>query len=342
MFSIQQLKTRFGPYIVHKCCILRRYSILTKHDTIKVRRATLDDYDNVIAMRDPKELYGGYDPLPDTYKMIVESPTTVAYVATVNEKPEGVACASLIDDGKTVGMFGLRVSAKYHGCRLTRKLFNHIETVSHGTALQFVGCTYGTVSRKFASGFYIKCSDNVMSKKTDQYLTNSKKIADSLMFSKRNSTSAHVININHLKVLFSSYILCRHLFPGGRLLKYWLIYRIHPSNIPLIMNKRTRAVASCLHQPNNALITIGTYAYSFKGLVYNLDVYGNTDANFSEHLYLHLKEIVCLVEDKICFEIVIPDETPNKGIDEAFLLFGFERNNNSNQFRVDAWESSAK
>lgn len=90
MFTPQYLKSRLVPYIVNKCCIARRYNILTKNATIKVRRATLDDYDNVIEIRDPKELHGGYDPLPDTYKMLVESPKTKAYVATVNEKPVGL------------------------------------------------------------------------------------------------------------------------------------------------------------------------------------------------------------------------------------------------------------
>ncbi|XP_076071477.1 uncharacterized protein LOC143042847 [Mytilus galloprovincialis] len=342
MFTPQYLKSRLVPYIVNKCCIARRYNILTNNATIKVRRATLDDYDDVIEIRDPKELHGGYDPLPDTYKMLVESPKTKAYVATVNEKPVALHFASLIDDEETIGLFGVRVSAKYHDYCLTPKMFDHHRTVNYETAMQFVACIDGTSSQKFSSGFFLKSADKIMSKKMVQYFTSRKKIANKLILNENYPASAQVITINHLKELFSSHILCKYLFPEGRLLKYWMAYRILPSNIPLIMNKRTTTVASCLHQPNNALITIGTYAYTFNGLFYHLDVYGNTDANFKEHLYLHLKEIICLAADNICLEIVLPDETPNKIIDEAFLQFGFERNNNSNHFKVDAWERSTK
>ncbi|XP_063425843.1 uncharacterized protein LOC134709617 [Mytilus trossulus] len=344
MFSLQYLRLRCVPYVVHKCFISRRYCILPKTDIIKVRRATLDDYENVIQIRDQRELYGGYDPLPDTYKMLVESPNTIAYVATANEKPVGLQFSSLIDNGETIGLFGLRVSAKYHKYGLPEKMFIHLSTepVYQGFAMQFITCLDGTSSEKFSSGFYLRCAEKVMSKKMVQYLTSSKKIADNLIHNENNPVAAHVITINHLKVLFSSLIRCNYLFPEGRLLIYWMAYRILPSNIPLIMNKRTTTVASCLHQPKNALITIGTYAYTFNGLFYHLDVYGNTDTNFKDHLSLHLKKIVCLAADTICLEIVLPDETPSKRIDEAFLQFGFERNSNSNHFKVDAWEKSTK
>lgn len=76
----------------------------------------------------------------------------------------GLLFASLIDDGETIGLFGLRVSAKYHDCCLPQKMFHDHKTVNYGTAMQFIACTDGTSSRKFSSCFFLKSADKIMSK----------------------------------------------------------------------------------------------------------------------------------------------------------------------------------
>jgi hypothetical protein len=59
---------------------------------------------------------------------------------------------------------------------------------------------------------------------------------------------------------------------------------LHPieSNIPLMCSKNTNLIGSL--NPNSTLVTRGIYYNTKMGYVYTIEIFGNTDAYFRDHI----------------------------------------------------------
>ena len=58
------------------------------------------------------------------------------------------------------------------------------------------------------------------------------------------------------------------------------------SNIPLMCSKNTDLIGSL--NPNSTLVTRGIYYNTKMGYVYTIEIFGNTDAYFRDHLILYI------------------------------------------------------
>ena len=54
------------------------------YDAIIIKKVTYDDYSDVLSLRKPDDVYGGYDYLPACYKYLITRPSNEGYAAVLN------------------------------------------------------------------------------------------------------------------------------------------------------------------------------------------------------------------------------------------------------------------
>lgn len=93
----------------------------------------------------------------------------------------------------------------------------------------------------------------------------------------------------HLKEVFKSEKTSSELFPEGRMLCFYVPYKLEDSNIPLIYSQGTKVLGAFTE--GSLLVTAGTSFQCSKGHVFVLDVYGILNNTFVKHLLQHFRHV---------------------------------------------------
>ncbi|XP_052074144.1 histidine N-acetyltransferase-like [Mytilus californianus] len=78
-------------------------------------RVKVEDYYKVLSIRSPKDVYEGYDYLPDRFHKLISSSSTEGYAASIDNKFVAFQIVNLLDDGRTVLKKAGRVAKEYEG-----------------------------------------------------------------------------------------------------------------------------------------------------------------------------------------------------------------------------------
>ncbi|XP_052086604.1 uncharacterized protein LOC127723927 [Mytilus californianus] len=82
---------------------------------IRCKRVTKEDYEKVMAIFPPSEIYNGGDSLPDYFHMLIDLPNNEMYAAVIGDKFVGFTLMTTVDDGRSIVTRAVRVSKEYAG-----------------------------------------------------------------------------------------------------------------------------------------------------------------------------------------------------------------------------------
>ncbi|VDI27801.1 Hypothetical predicted protein [Mytilus galloprovincialis] len=266
-------------------------SKIKQYDAVDTKRITfqrvkVDDYYKVLSIRSPDDVYEGYDYLPDRFHKLISSSSIEGYAASIDNKLVAFQLVNLLDDGRTVLTQAGRVDKEYEGTGL----YNALDS--------FTQHNYNLLGRQRTFSFdehnqtlmkhlYARKMETVMSRDVSAYHVKSHKeiLKNNTIGPSNNNTIFPV----HLKEVFKSEKTSRELFPEGRMLCFYVPYKLKDSNIPLIYSQGTKVLGSFTE--GSLLVTAGTSFQCSKGHVFVLDVYGTLNETFVKHILQHFRHV---------------------------------------------------
>ncbi|VDI28753.1 Hypothetical predicted protein, partial [Mytilus galloprovincialis] len=82
---------------------------------IRCKRVTKEDYEKVMAIRPPSDIYNGGDYLPDYFHILIDMPNNEMYAAVIEDKFVGFTLMTTVDDVRSVVTRAVRVSKENDG-----------------------------------------------------------------------------------------------------------------------------------------------------------------------------------------------------------------------------------
>ncbi|CAC5360280.1 unnamed protein product [Mytilus coruscus] len=238
-----------------------------------------------MSIRLPEDVYEGYDYLPDRFHKLISSSSTEGYAASIDNKFVAFQIVNLLDDGRTVLKKAGRVAKEYEGTGIYKVLdsFTQQKYSLLGRQRTFSFDEHNQILMK---RLYARKMETVMSREVTAFNVKSpREVLKNNTIGPNNNTIYPV----HLKEVFKSEKMCRELFPEGRMLCFYVPYKLKDSNIPLIYSQGTKVLGS--FTGGSLLITAGTSFYCSKGHVFVLDVYGALNNTFVTHLLQHFRKV---------------------------------------------------
>ncbi|XP_071125466.1 histidine N-acetyltransferase-like [Mytilus edulis] len=292
------------------------------NQSIKIVRVTKDDYDKVCAITPPGQIYSGTDYLPDYFHMLLDMPNVEAYAAVVNGKFASFVLSFVVDNGGTVVTRAGRTNKEYAGMGLLDMLIRN--TIKNRNYDKIAVTGGGHVKAIFDQ---IKAGkrEKVLMMEFRSYITSLDQLKSILNTTGNiTPTSAKPIDESELADILTNQQVCCHLFPEDRVIVDCVPYRLIKSNASLIKTIRTTVVGSKLKNETR-ILTFANYFNTSIGMVCNIEVYGCIGETLTEHLYLHLREIVSkVISGKVIIRCFFRHETYSNFITNLMNRFGLD------------------
>ncbi|XP_063415056.1 uncharacterized protein LOC134696992 [Mytilus trossulus] len=112
------------------------------------------------------------------------------------------------------------------------------------------------------------------------------------------------------------------MFKYNRIIIDDLPYRLMESNIPMMLNEKTKAVGSYLDDNKKSIITIGSYFKLSNGEIFcKLDIYGDVGKALAHHICIHIQDFISNSMDIFTIEVRCHESSPtiNKAMAENGL-----------------------
>ncbi|XP_071177778.1 probable N-acetyltransferase 16 [Mytilus edulis] len=266
-------------------------SKIKQYDAVDTKRITfqrvkVDDYYKVLSIRSPDDVYEGYDYLPDRFHKLISSSSIEGYAASIDNKLVAFQLVNLLDDGRTVLKQAGRVDKEYEGTGLYNALDSFTQQNYNLLGRQRT-FSFDAHNQTLMKHLYARKMETVMSRDVTAYHVKSHR-----EILKNNATGPNINNTIfpvHLKKVFKSEKTSSELFPEGRMLCFYVPYKLKDSNIPLIYSQGTKVLGS--FTDGSLLVTAGTSFQCSKGHVFVLDVYGTLNNTFVKHLLQHFRHV---------------------------------------------------
>ncbi|XP_063414641.1 probable N-acetyltransferase 16 [Mytilus trossulus] len=291
--------------------------------SIKIVRVTKDDYDQVCAITPPGQIYGGTDYLPDYFHMLLDMPNVEAYAAVVDGKFASFVLSFVVDNGRTVVPRAGRTNKEYAGMGLLHMLLrNTIKNSKYDKIAVTAGGHVKAIFDQIRDGR----REKILMMEFRYFITSVDHLKSILNTNgNMTPTSAKPIDESELADILTNQQVCCHLFPEGRCIVDCVPYRLIKSNASLIKTIRTTAIGSNL-KSGTRILTFANYASTSIGMVCNIEVYGCIGETLTEHLFLHLREIVSkAISGKVIIRCFFRDETNLNFITNLMNRFGLDR-----------------
>ncbi|XP_052086196.1 histidine N-acetyltransferase-like isoform X1 [Mytilus californianus] len=300
------------------------------NNLVRCKRVTKEDYEKVMAIFPPSEIYNGGDYLPDEFHMLIDMPNNEMYAAVIGDKYVGFGLFTTVDDGKSVINRAGRVSKEYAGKGINRIMIKWMdkggplyrpEVLWHKTT---VIRTHTPLLQLIIKGKYNKTLEQDF-----RYYETHKRTLQmkyNVIKNENQSLKAEYIDVNLLGQVLTSTVHQQYLFPEDEIVVAMVPYMASKSNAPLIISKRTTVVVSDLNCPQRTLLSISNFHQAPFGTVFNFNVYGCLSENIKEHLILHFAKFLCRPMSKyILLRGILSKGTSWKFLDSAVEEFDLKR-----------------
>ncbi|CAC5390063.1 HISAT [Mytilus coruscus] len=297
---------------------------------IRCKRVTKEDYEKVMAIFPPSEIYNGGDSLPDYFHMLIDMPNNEMYAAVIGDKFVGFTLMTTVDDGRSIVTRLVRVSKEYAGKGIAGIMLKWMdigepiyrpEVIWH----KITGNrTHSPLLQLINKGTYNKISEQDFV----VYDTHKRtlEIKYNVIENENQSLKAEYIDVNLLGQVLASTDHKHYLFPEDEIVADYVPYRAIKSNAPLIVSIRTAVVVSDLSCPQRTLLSISNCFQAPIGMVFIFNVYGCLSENIKEHLILHFAKFLCRpMSEYIVLRGISIKGTSWTFLDSAVEEFGFKR-----------------
>ncbi|XP_052086204.1 histidine N-acetyltransferase-like [Mytilus californianus] len=299
------------------------------HQEIGIKRVTTEDYERVMAILPPDEIYHGGDYLPDYFHMLLEMPNIEMYAAVAGDKFVGFSFMSIVDDGKTVVPRGGRVSKEYSGKGLVGLMSKWLD---EGGPLYRQGFLYRAAIGNKENAPLLQHARKGLCK---EILQQDFRFYDIWKFNledefKKQRESNQFVNARFIEKdefgqILESRDLSRYFFPEGRAVVDDVPYKTMRSNAPLIFTERTKVVVTDTNNPHEAILSISNFFKAPVGMIVNLNIYGCLSEKIKSHLILHVEKLLpCLRSDFILFRCISKPDTNWANLDNVMTELGFK------------------
>ncbi|XP_033730780.1 probable N-acetyltransferase 16 [Pecten maximus] len=255
-------------------------------DVIECRKVGIEDYDDVMSIRD---VYNGLDYLPALYRTFMADHT--GYAVIVNKTMVAFQCVTFIDDGETIITRALRMRKGYEGRGLVYRLRAFVlQDIAGKPRLKRYAFMTGNEAilqkvLKERRGELIVQRDILF------YQGGVSKVIPFLPTV--DNISMRILNKDDLQKLLSSKADTDRLFPQGRIIVDCVPYRLLASNVDHFFNEFCHILGSECKDGNSGSFECITLAVGYIvpfGIRYNVEIYGNfTEETFSLHMAEHLR-----------------------------------------------------
>ncbi|XP_063405690.1 uncharacterized protein LOC134689649 isoform X2 [Mytilus trossulus] len=268
---------------------------------IRCKRVTKEDYEKVMAIFPPSEIYNG-----------------------------GFSLMTTVDDGRSIVTRAGRISKEYAGQGIGGIMLKWMnkgsplyrpEVLWHKTA---GNATDSPLPQLIKTGVYTKTLEqDIRCYDTHKTTLHNK---DTVMRKNNPSFKAERIDDKLLGEILESNDHKQFLFPENEIVADYVPYRAMNSNASLIVSKRTSVVVSDLNCPQRTLLSISNFWQAPLGMVCNFNVYGCVSGNIKEHLILHFAKCICRpLRDYILLRCISSKGTSLTFLDNAVEEYGFNR-----------------
>ncbi|XP_067660981.1 histidine N-acetyltransferase-like [Haliotis asinina] len=307
------------------------------------------DYDAVMSVL--PDAWEGRDFLPHKYPEYVADPDCTCYACEVEGEMVGFHAALIVDNGETMVRIGGRVKVTHQGQGIFQALMRHMYK-AHGDhdKLKYEGIVVidthaERLKRRYVEqhGYY-----HVLQKK--RYLYNFEATDIQMVNPWPKSRVTHRVTASDMEAMFSSEVICRKLFPDGRIFLHCKPYKLVPSNIRHFMHETlvlatvngsdlpcgNDACADGNESTHNGghsneflerivVFSIGDFYYQKLGLHYNVELYGDDMESFPEHLSRHMSRIKSLATPSVELVLHTHVRADVKCFDEVMKKYGVTR-----------------
>ncbi|XP_071141867.1 histidine N-acetyltransferase-like [Mytilus edulis] len=297
---------------------------------IRCKRVTKEDYEKVMAIIPPSDIYNGGDYLPDYFHMLIDMPNNEMYAAVIGDKFVGFTLKTTIDNGRNVVTRAVRVSKKYAGKGIAGIMSEWMdiggplyrpEVIWHKFT---ANRTHSPLLQLTDRGIHMKTSEqDFVFYDTDKTTL---QIKYNVIKKKNQSLKAEYIDVNMLGQVLASTDHKQYLFPEDEIVADYVPYMAITSNAPLIVSKRTAVVVSDFDCPQRTILSISNFYQAPIGMIFVFNVYGCLSDNIKEHLIFHFAKFLC----RSMSEYIVLRGISSKGthwtfLDNAVAEFGFNR-----------------
>ncbi|XP_052086205.1 histidine N-acetyltransferase-like [Mytilus californianus] len=297
---------------------------------IRCERVTKEDYEKVMAILPPSEIYNGGDYLPDYFHLLIDMPNNEMYAAVIGDKFVGFALKTTIDDGRSVVTRAVRVSKEYAGKGIAGIMSKWMDI---GGPLYRPEVIWHKFSGNRTHSPLLQLTDKGIFNKTSEqdfvfYDTHKRtlEIKYNVIENENQSSKAEYVDVNLLGQVLASTDHKHYLFPDNEIVADDVPYSAIKSNAPLIVSKRTAVVVSDLNCPQRTLLSISNCFQAPIGMFFIFNVYGCLSENIKKHLLLHFAKFL----SRSMSEYILLRGISSKGtswtfLDSAVEEFGFKR-----------------
>ncbi|VDI15257.1 Hypothetical predicted protein [Mytilus galloprovincialis] len=294
-----------------------------------IKRVTTEDYDRVMAILPPAEIYHGGDYLPDYFHLLLEMPNTEMYAAVDGDKFVGFSFMSIVDDGKTIVARGGRISKEYSGKGLVGTMSKWLD---EGGPLYRQGLlNRAAIGNKENTPLLEHARKGLCKEILQQdfryYDIRKLNLEDEFKKQRKSNqvvNHARFIEKDEFGQILESRDLSRYFFPEGRAVVDDVPYKIMRSNAPLMFTERTKVVVTHANNPKEAILTISNFFKAPVGMIVNMNIYGCLSENIKPHLILHVEKLLpFLRSDYILFRCISKPDTNWQNLDNVMTELGF-------------------
>ncbi|XP_063405687.1 uncharacterized protein LOC134689648 [Mytilus trossulus] len=288
---------------------------------IRCKRVTKEDYEKVISIFPPSEIYNGGDYLPDYFHMLIDMPNNEMYAAVIGDKFVGFTLMTSVDDRSSIVTRAGRVSKEYAGNGIAGMMLKWMdkgsplyrpEVLWHKT---IGNTTHSPLPQLINKGIYKKIVEQDLRFYDTHKGTLQNKYNVIINSNANSSFKAESIDEKVLGEILASTDHKPYLFPENEIVSDDVPYRAIKYNAPLIVSKRTTVVVSDLNCPQRTLLSISNFWQAPIGMVLNFNVYGCLSENSKEHLILHFAKFL----DRPMSEYILLRAISSHGTSWTFL-----------------------
>ncbi|CAC5368577.1 unnamed protein product [Mytilus coruscus] len=269
-----------------------------------VRRATAEDYDDVISILQDSEYDGDY--LSDYFHILIKNQLCYPYVCLVDDKIIGFVQIVIIDNGETASFRSGRVRREFRGFNLNEQFSNFVledlkkkirglKRIVFATGMQFKD-----VYQRMERGGHTF----ITARKCTFYAGSKTSVQKSIQKSQNDCSSTTLLDEVNFRKIIASKDKYPNVFKDGRLAIDAVLYHIYQENVPLILMERTSAVISYPEIYDKTLLTFCSYFRLLNGEFFcKLDIYGKIESALLEHIKLHLRIVLEHVSDVFTIDV---------------------------------------
>ncbi|CAG2213596.1 unnamed protein product [Mytilus edulis] len=215
---------------------------------IRCKRVTKEDYEKVMAIFPPSEIYNGGDYLPDYFHVLIDMPNNEMYAAVIGDKFVGFTLMTTVDDRRSIVTRAGRVSKEYAGKGIAGMMLTWMdkgsplyrpEVLWHKT---IGNTTHSPLPQLINKGIYNKIVEQDLRFYDTCKGTLQNKYNVIINSNENPSFKAESIDEKVLGEILASTDHKPYLFPENEIVSDDVPFMAIESNAPLIVSKRTTVV----------------------------------------------------------------------------------------------------